>query len=125
MTEFVTCAACGARIKADRQRCLRCGETLLTTSDRAVVAPPALSSRQWTLTLAGGAVALLAVGLLLWVMRPAIPGPDEEVAVAYGGARPGPGANRPAREPRSEPAPVVVPAAAAFVDSTRRANAAF
>jgi Flp pilus assembly protein TadD len=68
---YVICAACGARIRADRGRCLRCGEPLKA----AASAPPPLPTlRAWLQGsnprhLAIGAVASLAVlvGVVMFV----------------------------------------------------------
>ena len=67
--KVVTCAACGARIKADRPRCLRCQAILVA----ALEPPPVrkLSAGQQQMALAGGAVLVLAIGGFAWLNRPA------------------------------------------------------
>ena len=37
MPTHVTCAACGARIKADRERCLRCFEILVAAPEPTLI----------------------------------------------------------------------------------------
>ncbi len=62
---FVVCAACGARMRADRARCVKCGE-LLKAAVPAPTAPPALAD--WLKTTQprnfaiGAAVVVAAIG---------------------------------------------------------------
>ena len=69
---FVICAFCGARIRADRGRCLRCGELL----EAAAPVPVAPTLRDWLKTsnpraLAIGALASIAVLIgAVWMMNP-------------------------------------------------------
>ena len=60
MSGFVTCASCGARISADRDRCLRCGEPLRSAAALKPQVPAWLSKRR-ALVIAGvGSLAVLA-----------------------------------------------------------------
>jgi tetratricopeptide (TPR) repeat protein len=127
VSEFVTCAACGARMKADRQRCLRCDEPLAAVAGRPSPAPVRLSARQWTVALGGGALALAGVAALLWAGRPVL---EEETAQAYTAPRARTSARTASARGASDdsdsrPMPVAVPPSAAFLDSSRGATAAF
>ena len=53
---YVVCAFCGARIRADRNRCLRCGELL----EAAVQAPPTPTLREWLKTSPPRSVSIVA-----------------------------------------------------------------
>ena len=69
MAEYVVCSSCGARIKATRQRCLRCLEPL--HGDESPSYPSLSLSRVQTLALAGGvSLAVLALVVVLWWTRP-------------------------------------------------------
>ena len=67
---FITCHACGTRISADREYCLRCGQRLV----------PAPKTLEWSTLTAGRplmmlvatVVVLAAVGALVWINRPTI-----------------------------------------------------
>lgn len=91
MTAYVICSACGARIKADRDRCLRCDAPL-------VAAPPPSPARVKDRALVAGTVVslFLLFGLaIVWEARtrPKIDG------VAHPGGRPAPVAAAPAPTP--------------------------
>lgn len=95
---YLICAECGARIKADREHCLRCGEIL-----RGVEAPMALHEAfgisQGQLQILGIVVSLAVLGgvAAIWEFRPTL---EDEMA-------------RPA-DPRVVPkTPVAAPAAPA------------
>src|SRR3989442_1361872 len=69
MADYVVCSSCGARIKATRQRCLRCLEPL--HGDETPSYPSLSLSRVQTLALAGGvSLVLLALVVVLWWTRP-------------------------------------------------------
>src|SRR5437870_794301 len=78
MTGYVICAACGARIKADRERCLRCEEPLRAAAPR--VEPlrwSALTLAQKRTAVAAAGALIVVTAVLVWAMRPA---PLDEVA---------------------------------------------
>jgi tetratricopeptide (TPR) repeat protein len=64
---FVICASCGARIKADRSRCLRCGELLepAASAGRAAATPPL---REWLKTSPPRSVSVIAIGAVALVV---------------------------------------------------------
>jgi Flp pilus assembly protein TadD len=70
MTDSVICASCGARIKADRERCLRCGEVLVARDTRPLHEMLGLTQPQ--LRLMTIVLAVLFFGGLgaLWALRP-------------------------------------------------------
>lgn len=102
---FVDCAACGARMKADREWCLRCGAPL------AGAAPPAPAATPRERALVTGVVAglfLLVGATIVWQARtPPVDPQARPVAV------------RPAR-----PAPAVPAAAPAAREATAAGGAA-
>ena len=67
MGGFVVCASCGARIKAERDRCLRCGEILETAE--MVAARQALPKRQVFAIVAVLLLALLGTAVVWWETR--------------------------------------------------------
>ena len=64
--EYVVCARCGARIKATRERCLRCFEPLHVDESKLPVWRTQRISDQTGVIV--GALALAAVGGLVWVL---------------------------------------------------------
>jgi hypothetical protein len=52
---FVICSQCGAHIKADRRRCLRCREPLVAYK------PPTLPLPAWLEALGGGTLIFVTV----------------------------------------------------------------
>ena len=124
MATFVTCAACGARIRADRDRCLRCFEVLVAAPEPKLI--ERLTREQLRLVAGGAAVAVLLIGVLAWRNRPT---PLEATAPAQAG-RPGaawngnangtPAAAAPARPDTAHVAPP-----GAFLDTSRAATASF
>ena len=117
MKGFVVCAACGARIKANRTHCLRC-QAPLPAPLPAGEAPARSTSRPPVAALAGAGVGLLVVGLL-WLIWPAAEGqtpPASPAANATTAATPGTAA-------RTAEAPAA--ATGTFLDSRRAASAAF
>jgi len=120
---YIVCAACGARIRADRDRCLRCGEMLQAAETPA--APPSLA--EWLRSsnprhLVVGAVASLGilVGAVLWTESP-----STTTSVAHPVAT----STKPAASPVAVPGQPLAPgdliAPATTADSVRLASAAF
>lgn len=106
-SEFVTCASCGARIRADRVQCLRCGEPLRPSQET-----PAAPATTWLAFINGpGSIVgiLVSLGALivlaLWVTRPE---PIDDVAR--------PAAGQPA--PHSAAAPLATADASALATRT-------
>src|SRR5688500_18499948 len=64
----VTCAACGARIRADRERCLRCNQVLVAAPEPSRIQK--LTSAQQRLMAGSAVLVLLLVGFLAWWNRP-------------------------------------------------------
>ena len=60
LEDFVTCAACGARIRADRERCLRCEQILVAAPGAA--ARPAADAGAAAAAAGAAVVAVLLVG---------------------------------------------------------------
>jgi tetratricopeptide (TPR) repeat protein len=67
--KVVTCAACGARIRADRERCLRCHEILVAAPESPRVQK--LTPGQLQALAATAGVAVLLLGAVAWLNRPA------------------------------------------------------
>src|SRR5207253_4779074 len=122
---YVVCAFCGARIRADRGRCLRCGEALHAASAPAQAGP---TLREWLQTPSGRNVAAAAaLAMLVGVVAFMNSGAPAK------GARPLPGVTKPSpqtgsqgRTAASRPLPqgeLMAPATAG--DSVRLAGAAF
>jgi tetratricopeptide (TPR) repeat protein len=67
VSDSVVCAACGARIRADRERCLRCGEILIDAG-RAASGVPSLNLSKGQLLMIGtvASFVILALGVILW-----------------------------------------------------------
>lgn len=121
-TGYVVCAACGARIKADRTHCLRCEAPLPARSPARAASAP--SDRRTRLVAAAGAAVGLCVVGLLWLNRPSTTGIQIPPPVA-----PLP-ANVQASVPGGAPASVAgaetpTLAPVTFLDSSRAADAAF
>ena len=69
----VICAACGAKVKSGRVKCLRCGEPLVARQDAPA---PELRSIPWKMVgLASGGVVLVGVAVML-TGRPMQPSPS-------------------------------------------------
>lgn len=64
--EFVICSNCGARIKATRERCLRCFEPLHVDHSELPIWRTLNISDQTGVLI--GTIALIAVGALIWVL---------------------------------------------------------
>ena len=100
--EYVVCSACGARIKATRERCLRCFEPLhIDESELPVWRSLKTSDRTGMIVGALAAVAVIGLVVVLWATNQKAADPQ---------ARPVPGAATQAAAPR--------PAAAAPAAST-------
>jgi len=84
----VTCAACGAKVREDRARCLRCGAPLRP--------PPPAQTRLSTTTLAIVAGALALGGVTTWFVLSPAAAPAPPAVVQTAAPPPAPGA-RPAR----------------------------
>ncbi len=59
---FVICSQCGAHIRADRLRCLRCREPLVPYK------PPALPLPEWLEALGGGTLIFTTVLCLVCIV---------------------------------------------------------
>lgn len=123
MAGFIVCAACGARMKANRPRCLRCGEALTTAPGPGGVGRPISSQLP---LLGGGAlvwVMAMAAGVVVW--RTPAADKDDVARLPQSAVAP---PQSPARSPSaSRSAQSAGPGgeAAAFIDLGRRAAAAF
>lgn len=119
MTQQVTCPACGARMRADRGRCLRC-EAPLTGLAAAVPDDSriALSARHWV-AVGGGLVAIAAIGVSLVTVRSRSASPS---ATAVNRFASGPGA--PAAASRAAVPVPAAPEPATALDAIRLAGAA-
>ena len=124
MSGYVTCASCGARIKADRDRCLRCFEILVAAPEPKLI--ERLTREQLRMVAGGALVAVLLIGGLAWRNRPT---PIDQTAPAHAGP---PGAawngnaERPPAAPATErPATAHVAPPGAFLDTSRAATASF
>jgi Flp pilus assembly protein TadD len=121
---YVTCAACGARIKADRERCLRCFEILVAAPEPKLI--ERLTAEQQRLVAGAAVVAVLLVGVLAWRNRPtpidaAAPAPAGRPGGAWNGAAAGP----PPASATARPSTAYVAPPGAFVDTSRAGTAAF
>ena len=126
---YLICAECGSRIKADRERCLRCGEIL-----RGIEAPQRLHEAfgisEGQLQILGVAVSIAVLGgtALMWQFRPQL---EDEIArpasPIAAPTSPSVTASAPAAPPTDTPAPSD-PVQRAFdtaeaLNSTRAGNA--
>jgi tetratricopeptide (TPR) repeat protein len=60
----VICAACGAKVRGDRRKCLRCGEPLVARA-KTQEAPPQASKPWVTIGIAAGCLAVGGFGIML------------------------------------------------------------
>ena len=120
METFVTCAACGARIRPDRPRCLRCNEPLESASQVSVEAPSGSRGRIFAV---GGVAALLILGLA-WYLRPGDAGQRGASAApsAASAGNASPSSPTDSAEPRRAGQPFAAPE---YIDITRAGTAAF
>lgn len=82
MTEYVICAECGARIKSDREYCLRCGEPLRGLEPPA---PPlgfheSLGISQNTMLALIAVLTMIVVGGAVWLLQTGPEIEQDEVA---------------------------------------------
>ena len=64
MAKAVICAACGAKVRGDRERCPRCQEPLVARPEAA--AAPSISNRWVTIGIVAGCVVLGGFTVVLW-----------------------------------------------------------
>lgn len=123
MSGYVICASCGARIKANRDRCLRCDEPLVAAGPAPILQAPAwlkLSSGRLLMLGVAASLALFVTAAVLWESGS---DPADDIA------KPAPGA--PTASVASKPPAVSVaattelPAPVTALDSTRVAGVAF
>jgi tetratricopeptide (TPR) repeat protein len=121
---YVTCAGCGARIRADRERCLRCFEILVAAPEPKLL--ERLTPEQKRLAAGAAVVAVLLVGVLAWRNRPtpidaAAPAQSLQPRAAGRGAAAGPNPASAAARPST----AYVAPPGAFLDTSRAATAAY
>jgi tetratricopeptide (TPR) repeat protein len=131
MAGYVICAECGARIKADREHCLRCGEPLRGVEPPAPPLPlhEALDISQGALQILVlvGALTVVGVGVMLWQLRPETV--RDEIAQPFGPALernavpPPPEPPDPGTPVEAAPSPSLEPATS--FDATRSGSAKF
>lgn len=137
---FVACASCGARMKADRRSCLRCGELLVPrrsdgaaglqdgpTSGAALTgstSQTAQLSRRTTI-VAGTVASIVVAGLagVLWYTSPEAVGDGPSTAVSVPSRAARPAASSHSGGAGEADAPAYEPAA--FIDVARRGGASF
>lgn len=124
MASYVTCAACGARIRAGRERCLRCFEILVAAPEPKLL--ERLTPEQKRLVAGAAVIAVLAVGALAWLNRPtpidaAAPAQAGRPGAAWNGAA----AGAPAPMATARPRTAHVAPPGAFLDTSRAGTAAF
>ena len=134
MAGYVVCAACGARIKADRQECLRCGEKLVAVAPAEPSMPwwDALGLSQGRALMLASAVSFVLLGAVVYVWQQTAPEPVDDVARPAGPPPATPAATAPDSSVTPPPSvsahietskPSFEPAT--FLDSNRLAGAAF
>jgi Flp pilus assembly protein TadD len=121
---YVTCAACGARIRADRERCLRCFEILVAAPEPTLI--ERLTPEQKRLAVGIAVIAVLGVGALAWLNRPTpidaeAPAPAGRPGAAWNGAA----AGEPAPMATARPSTAHVAPPGGFLDTSREGTAAF
>jgi len=108
---FITCGACGTRIRANREYCLRCGQPLAPAPE--TLDWSSLTSGRGLFMLLAVVAVVVAIGVLIWVNRPTI----EEAVQSSTAARqssvptPSPPPAAASRAPSSEvsPSPAIAP----------------
>lgn len=122
MADFIVCAACGARMKANRPRCLRCAEALANALGPGGAGRPI--SSQWPLVIGGALFLLVAVAAGVVVSRTPTPEADD---VARPSLPPPASPQSPARSPLASRSPQsdAPIGETAFIDWGRTAAAAF
>jgi Flp pilus assembly protein TadD len=111
-TGFIACKACGARIRANRDACLRCGEPL-EAAPQTVTLATISSGRQLAIALVIVA-AVVGLVVLVWVNRPAVEQESARAAEGPGAARGAAVASGAPATPSAKPA--AVPQAATAPD---------
>lgn len=117
------CQACGAKVRADRDRCPRCRAHLTVA---APAATPASSRR--LMQAAAGVVGLFVLAVLgLWMARPRVPGASSSAAAVDPlASRRSAQAAAPAAPPAATPEqPAVDPRARPFMDASGAGSAAY
>ena len=118
---FVLCSKCGARIKADREWCLRCHAPLVPFQ-RPNILPP------WLRALGGGTLIFGTVGSLAIVLAVVLY-LDSDSPVTEAPARPAPAAVAAVKAPAAPVVPGSVSVSriepVAFLDASRRGTADF
>jgi tetratricopeptide (TPR) repeat protein/ribosomal protein L40E len=115
---FVICASCGARIRADRERCLRCHEPLVAWKRSEIPLP------SWIHALGGGTlifglVGVFALGVLLYLSFESTP-VESARPVQRTSTQSAASATAPVARGRAETATPIQPIA--FVDTSRRSS---
>ena len=97
---YIVCASCGARIKADREWCLRCEKPLVAARTPEVPLPTWLKARGGGTLIFGavGVLAVLLIGFTVWTSQ------SSEGDAARPAARPPSNSSSPASSSQS-PAP--------------------
>jgi Flp pilus assembly protein TadD len=85
---YIACRACGARIRANREQCLRCGEPLAPAPE--TVSLSTISSGRPLLITIGITAAVVAVLVFLWMNRPS---PADSDAQSFAAPHPATTAN--------------------------------
>lgn len=119
----VVCAACGARMKADRRMCLRCGDVLLDTATAAAShAPRHLSQRRTIIVSVVASAVVLGLAGVLWRTSDAAASAS---APLNAGALTTTRTAAPARRERQAESAPTTYEAVTFLDATRGGGAAF
>ena len=122
MPTVVRCSACGAEIRADRERCLRCGEVLVAAPEPKVSEP--LTPEQRRAAVAAAVIAVLLVGALAWRNRPT-PIDDAAPVLQPRATGSGAAAGPPAASAAARPSTAYAAPSGAFLDTSRAGTAAF
>jgi Flp pilus assembly protein TadD len=132
MTSSVICTSCGARIRADRQWCLRCGEELKPTSGRSAGSSSdsssgsAMSRGSIFMVAAVGSLAVL-IGAAMWLQSKSLARDDIARPAVEATASPNRGGPKPQGDSKSATAAASSAAGLSTpmvaLDSTRAAAA--
>ena len=85
MAETVICRACGAKLKAGRKRCLRCGEALAVSSEAPLSILSRLGVQRGSVLIAGSVVSVLGM-LVIAIGR--LGGENQPATIAPAAATP-------------------------------------
>jgi len=125
MKASVVCASCGARIRADRRLCLRCGEVLQSAPATSVDQPAGSMMSKGNIFMIGavGSLTVLIVGAM-WMQPKSTPRYDiaRPVPDAVRAKAPTPSTGSQPREAAAT-TPAGLPAPMTALDSTRAAGA--